>query len=325
MARGLFRKRSFWKTIGAFRSQWKRALLRFFFPSYGKRGMGWLRNPKKAAYNWWYYRTSISIPRLLGYKPSRGACLLALCVVSVFSLFTFPYDAVFAGAKARKIYKARKARASGSSTRNSTTTKKKSESKTSSTTSKKISSSTRTAATRTNTSSPRTKATQPKPTTVKKTPAVTPTQAGEKKEESAVHTPSAPIVENQPVVTPPPSPEPKELDENTPKSKPKYEKDQYITKRLIIAGSSYCDPSVLAKLQIGTYFELSREPDNPHDPDAVVLTLEGEKIGYVGKKDLLPYTLSLNLHRKIYGVITDIITERHFTKYEYETWYDNNR
>ena len=112
MARGFFRKRSFWKTVGAFRSQWKRALLRFFFPSYGKRGMGWLRNPKKAAYTWWYYRTSISIPRLLGYKPSRGACLLALCVVSVFSLFTFPYDVVFAGAKARKIYKARKTRAS---------------------------------------------------------------------------------------------------------------------------------------------------------------------------------------------------------------------
>ena len=94
---------------------------------------------------------------------------------------------------------------------------------------------------------------------------------------------------------------------------------------MIIAGASYCDTSVLEKLQIGTYFDLSREPDNPHDKDAVVLTLNGEKIGYVAKKDLTPFTVCLNLRRNIYGVITDIITENNFTKYEYETWFDNNR
>ena len=57
----------------------------------------------------------------------------------------------------------------------------------------------------------------------------------------------------------------KEPDENTPKSKPKHEKDQYIRKRMFIAGSSYCDKAVLEKLSVGTYFEVVAEPDNPHD------------------------------------------------------------
>ena len=33
----------------------------------------------------------------------------------------------------------------------------------------------------------------------------------------------------------------------------------------------------------------------------------------------------LRLNRKIYGVITDIITEPYPPKYEYETWFDSKR
>ena len=118
---------------------------------------------------------------------------------------------------------------------------------------------------------------------------------------------------------------PTEPDENTPKSTPKHEKDQYIRKRMIIAGSSYCDASVLAKLQVGTYFELEAEPDNPYDKDAVKLLFEGEKIGYIAKADRLAFVTCLKLRRNIYGVITNIITENNLTKYEFETWFDNNR
>ena len=103
MARGFIRKPSFWKTVGAYRSQWKRSLRRFFFPGYGNKGMGWWRNPKKALYNWWYYRTSISLPRMLGYKPSRGACIFALIVGSMFNLNAFPVYAAKAGTRAHKI------------------------------------------------------------------------------------------------------------------------------------------------------------------------------------------------------------------------------
>lgn len=39
----------------------KRAIKRALIPGYGKKGMGWLRNPKKAAYNAVYRRTTFSI------------------------------------------------------------------------------------------------------------------------------------------------------------------------------------------------------------------------------------------------------------------------
>lgn len=145
--------------------------------------------------------------------------------------------------------------------------------------------------------------------------------AVEKKEPSITYTPYIPILETHKDVTHLTPTEPQELDENTPKSTPKNEKDQYIRKRMIIAGSSYCDSSVLAKLQVGTYFELEAEPNNPYDKDAVKLTLEGEKIGYIAKADHLAFVTCLKLRRNIYGVITDIFTENNLTKYEYETWF----
>ena len=127
MSRGLFRKTSFNKIVGAYRSQWKRFWMRLFtFGMYGRKGMGWWNNPKKAWYNFWYHRTSISIPRLLGYKPSRLSLFFAMLVASVASVFAAPVDATRAGIKAHKIKSARKARAestakdSSSSTRNST-------------------------------------------------------------------------------------------------------------------------------------------------------------------------------------------------------------
>ena len=42
MSRGFIRRPSFWKIVGAYRSQWKRLLMRALFPNtYGKKGMGW--------------------------------------------------------------------------------------------------------------------------------------------------------------------------------------------------------------------------------------------------------------------------------------------
>ena len=119
------------------------------------------------------------------------------------------------------------------------------------------------------------------------------------------------------------SKEPVEPDENTPKSIPKNENDQYIRKRMIIAGSYYCDVNILSKLKIGTYFDLEAEPDNPNDKDAVKLTYNGQKIGYIAKQDRLAFVTCLKLRRNIYGVITNIIQESGRTKYEFETWFDH--
>lgn len=39
----------------------KRAVKKALIPGYGKKGMGWIKNPKKAAYNKAYHRTSFSL------------------------------------------------------------------------------------------------------------------------------------------------------------------------------------------------------------------------------------------------------------------------
>lgn len=39
----------------------KRAVKKAIIPGYGKKGMGWVNNPKKAAYNKVYNKTSFSI------------------------------------------------------------------------------------------------------------------------------------------------------------------------------------------------------------------------------------------------------------------------
>lgn len=39
----------------------KRAVKKALIPGYGKKGMGWMKNPKKAAYNKVYQKTSFSI------------------------------------------------------------------------------------------------------------------------------------------------------------------------------------------------------------------------------------------------------------------------
>jgi hypothetical protein len=115
-----------------------------------------------------------------------------------------------------------------------------------------------------------------------------------------------------------------EPDENIPKSTPKNEKDQYIRKRMIVAGSYYCDKAVLDTLEVGSYIDLEAEPDNPYDKDAIKLLYNGQKIGYIARKDHATFVTCLKLNRRIYGVVTSIIAENGQIKYEYETWFDNN-
>ena len=351
MSRGIIRKPSFNKIVGAYRSQWKRFWMRLFtFGIYGSKGIGWWKNPKKAWYNFWYHRTSISVYKILGCKPSRGASFCAMLVASVASIFAAPVDATRAGVKAYKIKKERKAREEGRTTRTTTTyktttssraTRTRSDNTTSSSSSTKsyeVKTSTANKATTSRTSSSTTSsykrsstATNPKPSTPRYTsttivPLVTPKVAEDKPKETYNYSFTSLFPKEEkavPVV--PKVEEPKEPDENTPKSKPKHEGDQYIRKRMFIAGSSYCDKTVLESLEVGTYFDLEAEPDNPYDKDAVKLTYNGQKIGYIAKQDHLAFVTCLKLKRNIYGVITAIKTDEHPAKYEFETWFDNKK
>ena len=168
------------------------------------------------------------------------------------------------------------------------------------------------------------KKTAPKRSTVKTTVNISPTTTPQE----PVNYSYAPIFEcsrtediasviETPVVTEP--------DESTPKSTPKNENDQYIRKRMIIAGSNYCDKAVLDTLDVGSHIDLEAEPDNPYDKDAVKLLFNGQKIGYIAKKDHMAFVTCLKLKRKIYGVITAIIEEDGQTKYEFETWFYSAR
>lgn len=56
------RKSSFKKSFKARTTgKAKRALKRALIPGYGKKGAGWIKNPKKAAYNKIYRKTTFSI------------------------------------------------------------------------------------------------------------------------------------------------------------------------------------------------------------------------------------------------------------------------
>ena len=43
----------------------KRAIKKAVIPGYGKKGMGWIKSPKKAAYNKVYRKTSIGLGDIL--------------------------------------------------------------------------------------------------------------------------------------------------------------------------------------------------------------------------------------------------------------------
>ena len=46
----------------------KRSIKRAIIPGYGKKGMGWIKNPKRALYNKIYRRTSFSVGDLFKRK-----------------------------------------------------------------------------------------------------------------------------------------------------------------------------------------------------------------------------------------------------------------
>ena len=56
------RKPSFKKSLSARTTgRAKRSIKKALIPGYGKKGMGWIKNPKKAAYNKIYHKTTFSI------------------------------------------------------------------------------------------------------------------------------------------------------------------------------------------------------------------------------------------------------------------------
>lgn len=62
MARSIIRKPNLKKSIKARTTgKMKRSIKKAIIPGYGSKGSGWIKNPKKAAYNKAYQRTSFSV------------------------------------------------------------------------------------------------------------------------------------------------------------------------------------------------------------------------------------------------------------------------
>jgi len=76
-----YRKPSIKKSIRARTTgQMKRALKRSVVPGYGKKGMGWVKDPKKAMYNKVYHQTTRSV-----YDRKGSGCLLFVLATMVVS------------------------------------------------------------------------------------------------------------------------------------------------------------------------------------------------------------------------------------------------
>ena len=61
-----FRKPSLKKSLKArTTAKWKRQAKKAIIPGYGKKGSGWIKNPKKAAYNKVYHKRTFGLSDIL--------------------------------------------------------------------------------------------------------------------------------------------------------------------------------------------------------------------------------------------------------------------
>ena len=57
---------------GAFKAKGTKSLKRMFIPGYGRKGSGWIKNPKRAAYNYLYKRTTVGLEDLFKTSKSKN-------------------------------------------------------------------------------------------------------------------------------------------------------------------------------------------------------------------------------------------------------------
>ena len=78
-------------------------------------------------------------------------------------------------------------------------------------------------------------------------------------------------------------------------SAPAQDKVRLIVQSANLAGFRYhAAAEVFDELRVGDTLELAREPDNPHDRNAVSLSWHGHKLGYVPRRDNATLAWSLD-------------------------------
>ncbi len=310
----IFRKPSFKKTVGAYKSWWTRFFRGFYISGYGVRGFGWLRDPARAVYNWCYNRTTFGLNDIFGKgsifkSKKRGKGSGKIGFGKFFSDMRFiagfllapifvPLFAISDGLKYLKKY-SKEQRAPSFSIGNGASKKKElSKDKIIGKSTDKMQSVSISADKNSDKIADKIEIERKSLITVADMKDLMP------KSDEKLEMPSCDVPKNA------------EADENTPKSVPKNEKDQYIRKRMSFFAIGMRDPV----LSIGTYFDISLDLSNAKEKDAVLLSIGGEKLSYMPLADKKTFAASLKLKRKIYGVITDIKETEGKMQYEYETW-----
>ena len=79
-----FRKPSLKKRISARTTgKWKRQVKKATIPGYGKKGAGYIKNPKKAVYNKVYNKTTVKSDSLL-------SVIFIICFLPIYIIFAVP-------------------------------------------------------------------------------------------------------------------------------------------------------------------------------------------------------------------------------------------
>ena len=72
---------------------------------------------------------------------------------------------------------------------------------------------------------------------------------------------------------------------------PLWAQERFATIRLLVQTAPlagfrhYAAADVWAQLRVGDRLELSREPENPHDANAIAVTWHGHKLGYLPRRE----------------------------------------
>lgn len=97
-----------------------------------------------------------------------------------------------------------------------------------------------------------------------------------------------------------------------------FERDIYLFET-IVAGTSHIEniADIEAQLDLDDKLVFYREPDNRFDPQTIkIVTLKGDKIGYIPQKDNLIFSRLMDAGKELFGKITRKEKKGQWTKIE---------
>lgn len=97
-----------------------------------------------------------------------------------------------------------------------------------------------------------------------------------------------------------------------------YERDIFLFD-IYVAGTTHIEniEAIGSTLHEGDKLVFYREPDNPHDPQAIrIETIKGEKIGYVPQQDNVIFSRLMDAGKALFGKITSKEMRRKWLRIE---------